>query len=58
MAEAILDGIFEHDSLSKNALAAIVKQLRRNVWGISSAIDGRMSSQNSFKSIVVTVELK
>jgi hypothetical protein len=29
MAEAILDGIFEHDSLSENALAAIVKQLRK-----------------------------
>jgi hypothetical protein len=29
MAEAILDGTFEHDSLSNDALAAIVKQLLR-----------------------------
>jgi hypothetical protein len=30
MAEAILDGTFEHDSLSDDALAAIVKQLRKH----------------------------
>jgi hypothetical protein len=30
MAEAILDGNLEHDSLSDDALAAIVKQLRKN----------------------------
>jgi hypothetical protein len=30
MAEAILDGTFEHDSLSYNALVAIVKQLRKH----------------------------
>jgi hypothetical protein len=29
MAEPILEGTFEHDSLSDNALAAIVKQLRK-----------------------------
>jgi hypothetical protein len=30
MAEAILDGIFEHASLSDDALEAIVKQLRKH----------------------------
>jgi hypothetical protein len=30
MAEATLDGTFEHDSLSDDALAAIVKQLRKH----------------------------
>jgi hypothetical protein len=30
MAEAILDGNFEHDSLSEDALSAIVKQLRKH----------------------------
>jgi hypothetical protein len=30
MAEAILDGTFEHDSLSDNALSVIVKQLRKH----------------------------
>jgi hypothetical protein len=30
IAEAILDGTFEHDSLSDDALAAIVKQLRKH----------------------------
>jgi hypothetical protein len=30
MVEAILDGTFEHDSLSDDALAAIVKQLRKH----------------------------
>jgi hypothetical protein len=30
MAEAILDGTFEHDSVSDDALAAIVKQLRKH----------------------------
>jgi hypothetical protein len=30
MAEAILEGTFEHDSLSDDALAAIVKQLRKH----------------------------
>jgi hypothetical protein len=30
MSEAILDGTFEHDSLSDDALAAIVKQLRKH----------------------------
>jgi hypothetical protein len=30
MSEATLDGTFEHDSLSDDALAAIVKQLRKH----------------------------
>jgi hypothetical protein len=30
MAEAILKGIFEHDSLSEDALTAIIKQLRKH----------------------------
>jgi hypothetical protein len=30
MDEAILDGTFEHDSLSDYALAAILKQLRKH----------------------------
>jgi hypothetical protein len=30
MSEAILDGTFEHDSLSNDALAVIVKQLRKH----------------------------
>jgi hypothetical protein len=30
MAEDILDGTFEHDSLTDEALAAILKQLRKH----------------------------
>jgi hypothetical protein len=53
MAEAIIDGTFEHDSLSDDALAAILKQLRKhpNVQDIIQPIVTEAEFKSAFKCV-------
>jgi hypothetical protein len=53
MAEAILDGTFEHDSLSDDALEAILKQLRKhpNVQEIIQPIVTEADFKSAFKCV-------
>jgi hypothetical protein len=53
MAEAILDGTFEHDSLTEEALAAILKQLRKhpNVQEIIQPIVTEADFKSAFKCV-------
>jgi hypothetical protein len=53
MAEAILDGTFEHDSLLDDALAAILKQLRKhpNVQDIIQPIVAEADFKSAFKCV-------
>jgi hypothetical protein len=53
MAEAILDGTFEHESLTDEALAAILQQLRKhpNVQEIIQPIVTEADFKSAFKSV-------
>jgi hypothetical protein len=53
MAESILDGTFEHDSLTDKALAAILKQLRKhpNVQEIIQPIITEADFKSAFKCV-------
>jgi hypothetical protein len=53
MAEAILDGTFEHESLKDYALAAILKQLRKhpNVQEIIQPIVTKADFKSAFKCV-------
>jgi hypothetical protein len=53
MAEAIIDGTFEHDSLTDEALAAILKQLRKhpNVQETIQPIITEADFKSSFKCV-------
>jgi hypothetical protein len=53
MAEAILDGTFEHESLTDEALVAILKQLRKhpNVQEIIQPIVTEAYSKSAFKCV-------
>jgi hypothetical protein len=53
MGEAILDGTFEHDSLTGEALAAILKQLRKhpNVQEIIQPIVTKADFKSAFKCV-------
>jgi hypothetical protein len=53
MAEAILDGTFEHDSLADDALADILKQLRKhpNVQDIIQPIVTEADFKSAFKCV-------
>jgi hypothetical protein len=53
MAEAILDGTLEHDSLADKALAAILKQLRKhpNVQDIIQPIVTEVDFKSAFKCV-------
>jgi hypothetical protein len=53
MAEAILDGTFEHESLTDEALAAILKQLRKhpNVQEIIQPIVTEADFKSEFKCV-------
>jgi hypothetical protein len=53
MAEAILDGNFEHESLTEKALAATLQQLRRhpNVQGIIQPIITEADFKSAFKCV-------
>jgi hypothetical protein len=53
MSEAILDGTFEHDSLTDEALAAILKQLRKhpNVQEIIQPIVTEADFKSAFKCV-------
>jgi hypothetical protein len=54
MADAILDRTFEHDSLSDDALAAIVKQLRKhpNVQEIIHSTVTEADFKSAFKCVL------
>jgi hypothetical protein len=53
MAEAILDGTFEHESLTDKALAAILQQLRKhpNVQEIIQPIVTESDFKSAFKCV-------
>jgi hypothetical protein len=53
MAESILGGTFEHDSLTDKALAAIFKQLRKhpNVQGMIQPIVTEVDFKSAFKCV-------
>jgi hypothetical protein len=53
MAEAILDGTFEHESLTDEALAAILKQLRKhpNVQELIQPIVTKAEFKSAFKCV-------
>jgi hypothetical protein len=53
MAEAILDGTFEHESLTDEALAAILQQLRKhpNVQEIIQPIVTEADFKSTFKCV-------
>jgi hypothetical protein len=56
MEEAILDGTFEHESLTDEALAAILKQLRKhpNVQEIIQPIVTKADFKSAFKCVPET----
>jgi hypothetical protein len=53
MADAILDGIFEHDSMRDEALAVILEQLRKNpnVQEIIQPIITEENFKSAFKCV-------